>query len=56
MFATVREDYIFDYRLLPGSPAIGAADPELTLPEAAIDMYGIPRGDTPAIGAYSAVR
>ncbi len=56
MFATVREDYIFDYRLLPGSPAIGAAAPELTLPEAAIDMYGIPRSSTQAIGAYSAVR
>lgn len=56
MFATVREDYIFDYRLQPGSPAIGTATPELTLPEAAVDMYGIPRGDTPAIGAYSAIR
>lgn len=52
MFATVREEYIFDYRLLPGSPAIGAGDPQLTLPEAAADIYGTPRGVAPSIGAY----
>lgn len=52
MFGTVRSEYKFDYRLLPGSPAIGTADPSLTLPEAQYDMYGTPRGITPSIGAY----
>lgn len=30
LYYTVREDYYFDYRLQPESPAIGAADPLLT--------------------------
>lgn len=52
LYYTVREDYIFDYRLRPESPAIAAADPALTLPQAANDGYGLPRGDTPDLGAY----
>lgn len=52
LYYTVREDYYFDYRLKPESPAIGAADPELTLPEAASDGYGLPRGAAPELGAY----
>ncbi len=52
LYYTVREEYIFDYRLKPESPAIGAADPSLTLPEAALDSYGLPRGTTPDLGAY----
>ncbi len=52
LFRTVREDYFFDYRLKADSPAIGAADPALTAPEAATDRYGLPRGSTPALGAY----
>ncbi len=52
MFGTVRGEYLFDYRLHPGSPAIGTANPALTLPEAQYDMYGTPRGETPNIGAY----
>lgn len=52
MFATVREEYIFDYRLLPGSPAIGAADPQYSSGEAHADMYGTERGAKPSIGAY----
>lgn len=52
LFYTVREDYIFDYRLREGSPAIGAADPSLTLQEAATDGYGLPRGPQPDLGAY----
>ncbi|MCM1331682.1 MAG: hypothetical protein NC248_03635 [Bacteroides sp.] len=51
MFYTVREDYIFDYRLRDGSPAIAAANPALIDP-AATDFYGIPRGNTPDLGAY----
>lgn len=51
LFYTVREDYLFDYRLRDGSPAISAANPALTDP-AATDFYGIHRGNTPDIGAY----
>lgn len=52
VFRTVREDYYFDYRVKADSPAIGAADPSLTAPEAATDRYGLPRGPAPDLGAY----
>lgn len=52
LYYTVRNDYLFDYRVKPDSPAIGAADATLTLPEAATDRYGMPRGATPDLGAY----
>ncbi len=52
LYYTVRDEYLFDYRLREGSPAVGAADPALTLPEAATDGYGLPRGDVPDLGAY----
>lgn len=52
LFYTVREDYVFDYRLREGSPAIGAADPAFNAPEAAADRYGSPRGAVPDLGAY----
>ena len=51
-FLTVREDYFFDYRLHDDSPAIQAADPALTLPEASVDRYGLARTDLPEVGAY----
>lgn len=52
LYYTVRNEYIFDYRLRDDSPAIGAADPELTLQDAAVDGYGLARGATPDLGAY----
>ncbi len=52
LYYTVREDYHFDYRLKPGSPAIGAADPELMPASLATDRYGIARADL-TLGAYS---
>lgn len=52
LYYTVRSDYYFDYRLRPDSPAIGAGDPVLTLPQAATDRYGLPRGTQPDLGAY----
>lgn len=52
MYYTVREDYLFDYRLKPESPAIGAADLSLTLPDAATDAYGVRRLTPPSLGAY----
>lgn len=54
MYYTVRNDYIFDYRLRPESPAIAAGDRSLTLPDAAYDPYGTPRTMPPSIGAYEA--
>lgn len=56
LYYTVREDYYFDYRLQPESPAIGTADPSLTLPEAASDLYGVARMPNPNIGAYQAAK
>jgi hypothetical protein len=52
LFYTVREDYVFDYRLKDDSPAIGAGDAALTRPEAALDAYGLARGSAPDLGAY----
>lgn len=51
-YYTVREEYLFDYRLKQESPAIQAADPALTLPDAAIDRYGVTRLTPPSLGAY----
>lgn len=57
LYYTVRSDYYFDYRLQPDSPALGTADPSLTLPEASTDFYGVSRfGTAPNIGAYQAAR
>lgn len=55
-FRVDRENYIFDYRLSPDSPALRAADPALTSPLTATDRYGDTRGDTPSLGAYQAPR
>lgn len=52
LYLTVREEYIFDYRLAEGSPALQAANPALTLPAAAADYYGITRLPSPSLGAY----
>ena len=52
LYYTVRSEYLFDYRLRDESPAIGAADPALTSPRAALDSYGLTRGSRPDIGAY----
>lgn len=55
LYGTVREDYLFDYRLRPESPVAGKADPLLTLPESATDFYGVSRLPEPSPGAYQAV-
>lgn len=52
LFYTVREDYVFDYRLRDESPAIGSADASLTAPESHTDRLGNPRGPAPDLGAY----
>lgn len=52
LYYTVRNDYLFDYRLQPESPAIGAASPVLTLPEARFDAYGQERIEPTELGAY----
>lgn len=53
MYYTVREEYIFDYRLRPDSPAIDAADISLMPSRGALDRYGISRQR--ALGAYEYV-
>lgn len=52
LYATVRSDYYFDYRLKQDSPALTHADPSLTAPEASLDPYGTPRLPSPRPGAY----
>lgn len=54
LFYTVREDYIFDYRLKNESHAIGKGDASLCLQSAGIDRYGMNRfeRDSVDIGAY----
>lgn len=55
LFETVREDYIFDYRLKDDSPAIGAGNPEYVDSICAKDMLGVDRLEwgNPALGAYA---
>lgn len=53
LYFTIREDYIFDYRLRPGSPAATEAYPQLTSPLTPADHYGTPRSTSaPSLGAY----
>lgn len=52
LFATVRNDYHFDYRLLPDSPVLQAADASLAVGAAEKDFYGIQRLPSPHPGAY----
>ena len=57
LFYTVRTDYLFNYRVKPDSPAIGAGDPALVTPQCEYDMDGVwrlgPGGVT--LGAYQYV-
>lgn len=50
LFYTVREDYVFDYRLRPDSPAIGAAFTALSDVPLPVDFYGKARNSD--LGAY----
>ncbi len=54
LFYTVREDYLFDYRLRNDSPAIGAGGSEFISPLCQYDMYGLSRtaAGTPDLGAF----
>ena len=55
LFYTIREDYYFDYRLQPESPALGAGNPAFVTPECLYDMDGLYRlaNGAPALGAYA---
>lgn len=55
LFFTVRQDYYFDYRLQPDSPALGAGYAGYVTPECLYDMDGVYRlaNGAPALGAYS---
>lgn len=55
MFAIDEETYTYDYRLLPGSPAIGAGSAALLPAACRTDLTGrLRRADAPALGAYAA--
>ena len=55
LFETVRDEYLFDYRLKDDSPAIGAGNPEFVVPLCLKDMFGVDRLEwgNPALGAYA---
>ena len=55
MFETVRDKYIFDYRLKDDSPAIAAGNPAYVTPQCLFDMNGVDRLEwgNPALGAYA---
>lgn len=55
LFYTVREDYYFDYRLQPDSPAFGRGNPAYLNSECLYDMDGLYRlsDGFPALGAYA---
>lgn len=53
LFYTVRNEYLFDYRLKPDSPAIGAADPSLDIFNFDTDRYGVPTPNPAPLGCYN---
>lgn len=53
LYYTVRNEYIFDYRLQPDSPAIGASDPAYDIYGFTADRYGIPVTTPADLGAYT---
>lgn len=55
LYYTVREDYVFDYRLRPDSPAIGVGTLCSSIAGWDKDFYGTPRAKQPAIGAFEYV-
>lgn len=54
-FETIRDDYLFNYRLKEDSPAIGAGNPAYVTPQCMKDMDGVDRLEwgNPALGAYA---
>ncbi|MDE6291515.1 MAG: hypothetical protein K2M16_08280, partial [Muribaculaceae bacterium] len=54
-FETVRDEYLFNYRLKDDSPAIGAGNAAYVTPQCLKDMDGIDRLEwgNPALGAYA---
>ena len=57
LFYTVREDYLFNYRVRPDSPAIGAGNPTWVQAFFRYDMDGVDRlsEGSPTLGAYQYV-
>ena len=52
LYYTVRNDYIFDYRVKPDSPAIGAGNDMYNDRDTTRDWYGVTRSYPPTLGAY----
>lgn len=53
LYYTVRNEYIFDYRVKPKSPAIAVGNSEFLSPLTSTDRFGTPRNATaPTLGAY----
>lgn len=56
LYYTVRNEYLFDYRLQPESPAIGASEASLDVYGIACDRYGEPYATPADLGAYVYVK
>lgn len=54
LFYTERSEYLFNYRVRPDSPAIGAGNPRYVSAACRYDMDGVDRlsGSAPTLGAY----
>lgn len=55
LYYTVRNEYLFDYRLQPESAAKGASDPTLDIYGLTSDRYGAPLASPADLGAYAIV-
>lgn len=58
LFLTIREDYVFNYHVMPDSPVIGRGNASFLFPVALIDMDGVNRlsaspDGSPTLGAYA---
>ena len=55
LYYTVRNQYYFDYRLRPESPAIGASNPDCDIYGFTADRYGVASASPADLGAYTYV-
>ena len=55
LYLTIRDDYYFNYRLQPDSPAIGRGNPAYVNQQTILDMDGLNRlaNGNPTLGAYA---
>lgn len=52
LYYTKRDQYFFDYRLQPGSPALGMSDTQYDTNLPSVDFYGTAHGTPATLGAF----